>query len=62
MGPSVEGMLTLCLNGYASLDKMAVMPIYGKTLKNLLPQYYESFEAVSWYTASGTQGLLSLLK
>ena len=33
MGPSVEGMFTLCSNGSASLNKMAAMPIYGKTLK-----------------------------
>ena len=29
MGTSPEGMLTLCLNGSASLNKMAAMPIYG---------------------------------
>ena len=29
IGPSVEGMLTICSNGCA-------MPIYGKTVKNLL--------------------------
>ena len=38
MGPSVERMLTICLNGFALLNKMGVMPIYGKTLKNLLLQ------------------------
>ena len=30
-----------------------------KTLKNLLLKNQESFEAASWYTASGTQGLPS---
>ena len=35
MGPSVEGMLTLCSNRSASLNKMAAMPIYGITLKIL---------------------------
>ena len=36
MGPSVEGMLMLCSNGSASLDKMAAIYIhvYDKTLKN----------------------------
>ena len=33
-----------------------------KTLKKLLLQYWESFVAESWYTASRTQGLPSLLK
>ena len=33
MGSSVEGMLTLCSNGSASLNKMAAMPIYGKNTK-----------------------------
>ena len=30
MGSSVEGMLTLCSNGLASLNKMTAMLIYGK--------------------------------
>ena len=55
MGPSVEGMLTICSNCSAPLNKMAAMPIYGKTLKNLRLQNKESFEAESWYTASGTR-------
>ena len=56
---SVEGMLTICSNGSATMHKVAAMPIYGKTLHL---QYLESFEAESRYTASGTQGLPSLLK
>ena len=32
MGPSVEEMLTVCLNGSAALNKMAAMPIYGQKL------------------------------
>ena len=36
------------------MNKMAVMPIYGKTRL----QNFERFEAESWYTASGTQSLL----
>ena len=62
MGPSVEGMLVLCSHEFASLNKMTAMSIYGKTLKNLLLQYKESFEAESWHTASGTEGQQSLLK
>ena len=30
MGPSVEGVLSLCSNRSASLNKMATMPTYGK--------------------------------
>ena len=30
MWPSVEGMLTICSNCSAPLNKMAAMPIYGK--------------------------------
>ena len=33
IGPSVERMLTICSNGSAPLNKMAVMPMYGKILK-----------------------------
>ena len=36
MEPSVERMLTICSNGSVPLNKMAAMPINGKTLKNLL--------------------------
>ena len=44
MGPSVERMLTICSNGSAPLNKMAAMPIYGKTLKKSLFFRTESFE------------------
>ena len=63
MGPSVEGILTICSNNSASLNKMAALPIYDKKKmpKNLLHNQ-ESFEAESWYIASGTLGLPSLFK
>ena len=51
--PSVEKMLTICSNGSAPLNKMAAMPIYDKTLKNLFLQNYERSEAESWYRAMG---------
>ena len=42
----VEGVLLICSNGSASLNKMSTMPIYGKiTLKNF--QNQESFKAES---------------
>ena len=59
MGSSVEGILTICLNGSTPMNKMAAIPMYGKKTtttkkkkkkkkqqkKNLknLLQYQESF-------------------
>ena len=34
--PSVKGGLKICTNGHGLLSKMAAIPIYGQTLKNLL--------------------------
>ena len=62
MRPSVERVLLICLNGSAPLNKMAAMFIYGKTLKYLLLQNEESFEAESWYIALGTKDLPNLFK
>ena len=63
MGPSVKTVLTIYLNGSMQLNKMAIAgPYMVKRLKNLLLQNRESFEAESWYIASGTQGLSSLFK
>ena len=42
-------------NDSAPLNKKAAMPIYGKTLKNLLLQNQESFVSESRYIASRTQ-------
>ena len=33
MGPSVERVLTICWNGFGTLNKMATMPIYEKKKK-----------------------------
>ena len=61
MGPPVEGLLIICLNGFALVNKMAAMPIYGKTLKNLLVQNQESFQAESWYLVLVYVGLCYVL-
>ena len=52
----MEGILSVCSNGSASLKKMAAMPIYGKkkTLKSLILQNQGSSKAESWYIALGT--------
>ena len=56
MGPSVEGILTICSNGSIPLSNMAAMPIYGKKhFKNVLLQNQENFEAESLYIALGMQ-------
>ena len=59
MGLSVEGILTICSNGFTKLNKMASMPIYSKTLKKLLLKNQESFEDESSYKATVNQGLPS---
>ena len=48
MEPSVEEVLLVCPNGSAPLNKIAAMPIYDQTLKLLLLQSQDSFEAESW--------------
>ena len=55
MGPSVQGILSICSNGSASLNKMAPFANIVKTLKNLL-QNQESFKAQFYYRALGTPG------
>ena len=64
MGKNVEKSFSQnVLNGSAQLNKMAIMPIYGKkkTLQNLL-QNEESFENESWFIALGAQSLPDLFK
>ena len=56
------GIISL-FKGFALLNKMAPMPIYGKKhLKIFLLQNQESFETESGYIASGTQNIPSLFK
>ena len=62
MAPSIERVLPICLNDSVPLNKVAAMPIYGKTLKTLLLQNQEIFEAESWYISSETQDLPSVFK
>ena len=52
-GNYVERILIICSNGFAPLNKMTAMPIYGKTLKNFLLQNQECFEAESWHIEYG---------
>ena len=44
------------------MTKMAAMPIYGKSLENLLLQNQKSYDLETWHIASGTQALQSVYK
>ena len=60
--PPWEGGTKVYIDGPGHMTKMAAMPIYGKDLKNLLLQNYESYDLETWHVASGTQALQSLYK
>ena len=60
--PPWEGGTKVYINGPGHMTKMAAMPIYGKTLKNLLLQNQKSYDLETWHVASGTQALQSLYK
>ena len=63
MEPPWEGGTKVYINGGPGhMTKMAAMPIYGKTLKNLLLQNQKSYDFETWHVASGTQALQSLYK
>ena len=48
------------INGPCNMSKMAAMPIYGKTITNLLLQNQKSNDLETWLVALGTQSLQSL--
>ena len=50
------------INGTGHITKMAAMPIYGKTFKNLLLQNKQSYGLETWHVALGAQALQSLYK
>ena len=43
----------VCSNGPDHMTKMAAMPIYGKTLKNLNLWNQTADDLETWYAASG---------
>ena len=47
-----DGGTKLCSNGPGHMTKMAVMPIYGKNLKNLLLRNPKADDLETWYAAS----------
>ena len=54
--PWIRGM-KVCSNGLCHMTNMAAMPIYGKTLKNLLLWNQKANDLESLYAASGTRVL-----
>ena len=62
VAPPWEGGTKVCINGPGHMTKMAAMPIYGKTLNNLLLQDQKSYDLETWHVALGTQALQSLYK
>ena len=60
--PPWEGGMKVYINGPGQMTKMAAMPIYGKTLKNLLLQNQKAYDLETLHVASGTQALQSLYK
>ena len=62
MKPPWDRRIKVCLNGPEHMTKMAAMPIYGKSFKNLLLWNQKADDLETWYAASGTQILPSLFK
>ena len=53
MEPPWEGRTKVSINGQGHMTKMAAMPIYGKTFKNLLLQNQKSYDLESWHVSLG---------
>ena len=51
MEPPWEGGTNVYINGPGHMTKMAAMPIYGKTFKNL--QNHKSYDLETWHAALG---------
>ena len=62
MKPSWSGETKVCSNGPGHMKKMAAMPIYGKTLKNLLLRNQKADDLETWYAALSARVLPSLFK
>ena len=59
MEPPSEGRKKVYINGLGHITKMAAMPMYGKSLKNLLVQNQKSYDLETWHVSLGTQALQS---
>ena len=52
--------MKVCSNGPGHMTKMAAMPIYSKTFKNLLLRNQKANDLETWYAVSNTRVLLIL--
>ena len=59
MAPFWEGRTKVYIYIYSPghMTKMAAMPIYRKTFKNILLRNQKSYDLETWYVALGTQVL-----
>ena len=57
MEPPLVGGKKVCSKGHGHMTKVAAMPIYGKSLKNLLLQNQKADNLETWYAASGDRML-----
>ena len=62
MKTSYNKLAKIYTNCFGHMTKMAEMPIYGKTLKNLLLENQKADDLGTWYVASGMWGLPSLFR
>ena len=60
MGSPWDGGTKVFSNGLGHMTKMAAMPIYDKTLKNLLLLNQKSDDIETWYAALGARVLPNL--
>ena len=60
MEPSCVGVKKILVNGHGNMTKMTAMPIYGKTLKNLLLWNQKADDLESWFAASGARVVVFL--
>ena len=54
--------MKIYINDLGHMTNMAVMPIYGKTLKSLLLQNQYTIDLETWYVALSMQVLPRLFK
>ena len=62
MEPPWDGGTKVYSNGPGLMTKLAAMPIYGKTLKNLILRNQMANDLETWYAASGARVLPNLFK
>ena len=54
--------MKIYINELGHMTNMAAMPVYGKNLKNLLPQNQYTYDHETWYVALSMQVLPRMYK